>query len=102
LLCFLQRDPRVATHHLVQESPRRSMGDYLRLFRTRSYLINCVAQTLMTFVTGGLGFWASAYLRYRNQSPDVGMTIFGLITVVACFFSFVLLIVCARSSRSRC
>src|SRR5436309_5321487 len=83
LLCFLQRDPRVATHHLVQESPRRSMGDYLRLFRTRSYLINCVAQTLMTFVTGGLGFWASAYLRYRNQSPDVGMTIFGLITVVA-------------------
>jgi MFS family permease len=83
LLCFWQRDPRVAAHHLLQKSPRRSLANYVRLFRTRSYLINCIAQTLMTFVTGGLGFWASAYLRYRNQSPDVGMTIFGLITVVA-------------------
>ena len=83
LLCFMQRDPRVSSHQLLQKSPRRSLRDYVRLFRTRSYLINCVAQTLMTFVTGGLGFWAAAYLRYRNQSPDVGMTIFGLITVVA-------------------
>src|SRR5947208_4473048 len=83
LLCFWQRDPRVAEHHLVQKSPRRRLADYLRLFRTRSYLINCIAQTLMTFVTGGLGFWVPAYLRYRNQSPGVGMTIFGLITVVA-------------------
>ena len=82
LLCFRQRDPRVGSHQLLQKS-RRSLRDYVKLFRTRSYLINCVAQTLMTFVTGGLGFWASAYLRYRNQSPDVGMTIFGLITVVA-------------------
>src|SRR5206468_425670 len=61
LLCFWQRDPRVTAHHLVQESPRRSLRDYLRLFRTRSYLINCIAQTLMTFVTGGLGYWVSAY-----------------------------------------
>jgi MFS family permease len=83
MLCFWQRDPRVAAHQLVQKSPRRSIGDYLRLFRTRSYLINCVAITLMTFVQGGLGFWVPAYLRYRNQSPSVGMTIFGLITVVA-------------------
>jgi len=83
LLCFWQRDPRVTGHHLARESARRGIGDYLRLFRTRSYLINCVAQTLMTFVTGGLGFWVAAYLRYRNQSPDFGMTIFGLITVVA-------------------
>src|SRR5213082_740303 len=83
LLCFWQRDPRVAAHHLARESPRRSIGDYLRLFRTRSYLINCVAQTLMTFVTGGLGYWVSAYLAYRNQSPALSRTIFGLITVVA-------------------
>src|SRR5882672_9728573 len=62
LLCFLQRDPRVGADHVVQKSPRRNLRDYVRLFRTRSYLINCVAQTLMTFATGGLGFWASAYL----------------------------------------
>ncbi|HJW38887.1 MAG TPA: MFS transporter [Candidatus Udaeobacter sp.] len=101
LLCFWQRDPRVAAHHPEQESPRRSITDYLRLFRTRSYLINCVAQTLMTFVTGGLGFWAAAYLRYRNQSPDVGMTIFGLITVVAGLVSTLLGGVIADKLRSR-
>jgi MFS family permease len=101
LLCFWQRDPRVAAHHLEQESPRRSIRDYLRLFRTRSYLINCVAQTLMTFVTGGLGFWTAAYLRYRNQSPDVGMTIFGLITVVAGLVSTLLGGVIADKLRSR-
>jgi MFS transporter, Spinster family, sphingosine-1-phosphate transporter len=101
LLCFWQRDPRVAAHHLVQESPRRRFADYLRLFRTRSYLINCIAQTLMTFVTGGLGFWASAYLRYRNQSPNVGMTIFGLITVVAGLISTLLGGIIADKLRSR-
>jgi MFS family permease len=101
LWCFWQRDPRVGTHQLVQESPRRGLRGYVKLFRTRSYLINCVAQTLMTFVTGGLGFWASAYLRYRNQSPDVGMTVFGVITVVAGLVSTLLGGVIADRLRSR-
>ena len=101
LLCFWQRDPRVSEHHLAQESARRGIGDYLKLFRTRSYLINCVAQTLMTFVTGGLGFWVPAYLRYRNQSADVGVTIFGLITVVAGLGSTLLGGVIADKMRSR-
>src|SRR5881409_2481993 len=101
LLCFWQRDPRVTAHHLVQKSPRRSLRNYLKLFRTRSYLINCIAQTLMTFVTGGLGFWVPAYLRYRNQSPAVGMTIFGLITVVAGLVSTLVGGVIADRLRSR-
>ena len=101
LLCFLQRDPRVRAHQLVQESPRRRLRDYVKLFRTRSYLINCIAQTLMTFVTGGLGFWVPAYLRYRDQSPAVGMTIFGLITVVAGLVSTLLGGVIADKLRSR-
>jgi len=83
LLCFWQRDPRGAADHRAQDSRRRSIRDYLNLFRTRSYLINCIAQTLMTFVLGGLGFWVPAYLRFRDQSSDVGMPIFGAITVVA-------------------
>ena len=101
LLCFWQRDPRVGEHHLLQTSRRRSLADYLRLFRTRSYVINCIAQTLMTFVTGGLGFWVPAYLRYRNQSPDIGMTIFGLITVAAGLVSTLLGGVIADRLRSR-
>src|SRR5213592_2540414 len=35
LLCFWQRDPRVTGGHLTQKS-RRSLRDYLNLFRTRS------------------------------------------------------------------
>jgi len=101
LLCFWQRDPRVAAGQAIQKSPRRSLRHYLNLFRTRSYLVNCIAQTLMTFVTGGLGFWVPAYLRYRNQSPDVGMTIFGLITVVAGLVSTLLGGVIADKLRSR-
>ena len=101
LLCFWQRDPRVAAHQLVQKSPRRTLADYVRLFRTRSYLINCIAQTLMTFVTGGLGFWAPAYLRFRNQSPEIGMTIFGLIIVVSGLVSTLLGGVVADRLRSR-
>jgi MFS transporter, Spinster family, sphingosine-1-phosphate transporter len=100
LLCFWRRDPRAAADNLVLRS-RRSIRDYVNLFRTRSYLINCVAQTLMTFVTGGLGFWVPAYLRYRHQSSDVGMTIFGLITVVAGLVSTLLGGVIADKLRSR-
>jgi MFS family permease len=101
LLCFWQRDSRVAADHPVQKTPRRSLRDYLNLFRTRSYLINCIAMTLMTFVTGGLGFWVPAYLDYRNQSAGVGMTIFGLITVVAGLVSTLLGGVIADKLRPR-
>src|SRR5438045_1092962 len=100
LLCFWQRDPRVAADHLAHKA-RRSLRAYLNLFRTRSYLINCIAMTLMTFVVGGLGFWVPAYLRYRHQSPEVGMTIFGLITVVAGLVSTLLGGVIADKLRSR-
>src|SRR5262249_1356549 len=101
LLCFWQRDPRRAADDRVQKSPRRSIRDYLNLFRTRSYLINCVAQTLMTFVLGGLGFWLPAYLRFRGQSSDVGVPIFGAITVVAGLVSTLLGGVIADRLRSR-
>jgi len=101
LLCFWQRDPRGTADHRAQESRRRGIRDYLNLFRTRSYLINCIAQTLMTFVLGGLGFWVPAYLRYRDQSSDVGMTIFGVITVVAGLVSTLLGGTIADKLRSR-
>jgi MFS family permease len=91
LTCFFQRDPRVSPHHVVQESTRRTLSDYLHLFKTRSYLFNCAAQTLMTFAAGGLGYWMAAYLKFRNQDSGNSLallgldplTIFGLITVVA-------------------
>jgi MFS family permease len=101
LLCFWQRDPRVTPHHLMQKTARRRLADYLKLFRTRSYLINCIAQTLMTFAAGGLGYWVSAYLSYRNQSPTAGRTIFGLITVVAGLSSTLIGGIVADKTRPR-
>jgi hypothetical protein len=55
----------------------------------------------MTFVTGGLGYWVSAYLAYRNQSPALSRTIFGLITVAAGLASTLLGGVVADKLRSR-
>jgi MFS transporter, Spinster family, sphingosine-1-phosphate transporter len=80
-LAFWQRDPRV--RDLAGTSRRRAtMADYTRLFRTRSYVLNIIAQTAMTFVLGGIAFWIPAYLQYRHQ-PASGTVIFGGITVVA-------------------
>jgi MFS family permease len=101
IACFFQKDPRVSAHHLVQESPRRTLKDYLHLFRTRSYLVNCVAQTLMTFAAGGIGYWISAYLDFRKQDPATARTIFGLITVVAGLTSTILGGVVADKLRPR-
>jgi MFS transporter, Spinster family, sphingosine-1-phosphate transporter len=101
LLCFWQRDPRGTTEHRERNSTRRGIREYLDLFRTRSYLINCIAQTLMTFVVGGLGFWVPAYLHFRGQSSEVGMPIFGLITVVAGLVSTLLGGIVADKLRSR-
>lgn len=81
LLCFTQRDPRGRGVD-QQRRARPTWEDYLTLFRTRSYVINCLAQTAMTFAIGGLAFWISAYLRYRGQ-PASSTAIFGLITAVA-------------------
>jgi len=82
-LCFWQRDPRVSAHHLVQKSPRRTWVDYRNLFRTRSYVFNCAAQTLMTFAAGGLAYWISEYLNFRHQNPAQARTLFGAITAGA-------------------
>ena len=44
----------------------------------------------MTFALGGLAFWMSAYLIFRNQSPALATPIFGGITVVAGLLSTLL------------
>jgi MFS transporter, Spinster family, sphingosine-1-phosphate transporter len=81
LLCFLQRDPR-AVHGVRKERTRAGWPQYRELLRTRSFVLNCLAQTAFTFALGGLGFFVAAYLRYRGL-PDSQRTYFGLITVVA-------------------
>jgi MFS family permease len=81
LLCFTQRDPR-ARGAERRKQDRANWGDYLTLLRTRSYVINCFAQTAMTFAFGGLAFWISAYLLFRGQPVSATAT-FGAISAVA-------------------
>src|SRR5437879_641173 len=81
LFCFTQRDPR--TRAVARPKRQRaSLEDYLTLIRTRSYVLNCVAQTALTFAIGGIGFWVAAYLKFRGQ-PATATKFFGVIIVVA-------------------
>jgi MFS family permease len=89
LVCFFQKDPRTRVG-VQQESRRARKEDYLRLLHNRSFVFNCMAQTAMTFALGGLAFWMSAYLIFRNQSPALATPIFGGITVVAGLLSTLL------------
>jgi MFS family permease len=89
LACFFQKDPRTRAG-VRPERNRARKEDYLTLLRTRSFVFNCLAQTAMTFALGGLAFWMSAYLIFRNQSPALATPIFGGITVVAGLLSTLL------------
>ena len=88
-MCFFQTDPR-ARSGVREERKRATKKDYMALLRIRSFVFNCLAQTAMTFALGGLAFWMSAYLIFRNQSPAQATSIFGGITVVAGLLSTLL------------
>ena len=81
LICFFQRDPR-AVSGVRSERQRAKLDDYLTLMRTPSFVLNCAAQTAMTFALGGIGFWVAAYLKFRGQPPS-STPFFGAIIVVA-------------------
>jgi MFS transporter, Spinster family, sphingosine-1-phosphate transporter len=89
LFCFFQTDPR-ASSGVRPERKRANLSDYLCLLRNRSFVFNCLAQTAMTFALGGLAFWMSAYLIFRQQRPEMATPIFGGITVVAGLLSTLL------------
>ncbi|MGI8430713.1 MAG: spinster family MFS transporter [Chthoniobacterales bacterium] len=82
LICLFLRDPRGRGADRRQEK-KATWNDYLQLLRTRSYVINCFAQTAMTFAFGGLAFWMPAYLLYRHLPSASGTATFGGITAVA-------------------
>ncbi len=82
LICLFQRDPRGRSSERTQEK-KAGWPDYLQLLQTRSYVLNCFAQTAMTFAFGGLAFWMPAYLQFRQLPAASGTAIFGGITAVA-------------------
>jgi len=63
-------------------SPR--LTDYLELLKTKSYLVNCLAMTGMTFAVGGLAAWVPTYLvRVRGMGLAEANLVFGLLTLVS-------------------
>ena len=81
LACFWRRDQR-GRFGGVKEKQRASWNDYLGLVRTRSYVLNTLAMTALTFAIGGMSFWVPGYLEYRGL-PPTSRIIFGGITVFA-------------------
>ena len=75
---LFQRDPRAATG-ARPERQRASREDYRTLAQTRSYVLNCAAQTAMTFALGGIGFWAAEYLHSRGQPASATQTFGALV-----------------------
>ena len=91
-LCFTMREPRQQTGAASIAKRRDLLADVVSLFKTKSYVVNCVAGAAMTFAIGGLAFWTPAYIYEFRHQPDLGRInlIFGAIVVVAGFFATLL------------
>lgn len=60
------------------------LADYGELLQTKSYLLNCLAMTGMTFAVGGLAAWVPTYLvRVRQMGLAEANLVFGLLTLVS-------------------
>jgi sugar phosphate permease len=60
------------------------LADYLELLGTKSYLLNCLAMTGMTFAVGGLAAWVPTYLvRVRGMELAEANLVFGLLTLAS-------------------
>ena len=88
LICFFQRDPRTPAGAQSRKK-RADLSDYLKLLKTRSFVLNTFAQTAMTFALGGIAFWMPAYLQFRQQ-PASSRVLLGAITVVAGLISTII------------
>lgn len=80
-LCFFMKEPRrggVAAASTATP-PKPTRDDYLRLLKIRSYVLNCLGMTAMTFAIGGIGFFLP---RYLNEVKGVELKFAGSISGV--------------------
>lgn len=86
LLCLLMREPPRGQADDVAETRDITLKDYLGLLRIRSYVINTLGMTAMTFAMGALGYWMPAYLaeqKVEHLGPLDPVTAFGALTTIA-------------------
>src|SRR5712691_2068107 len=81
ILCFLRRDPREQVAK-PKEKRYANWHDYVGLARIRSYVLNTLAMTALTFAIGGMAFWIPGYLEFRGL-PPTSRIVFGGILVFA-------------------
>ncbi len=87
LWAYVMREPQRGAADKVVAPPRRPrLNDYLVLLRTRSYVLNTLGMTAMTFAMGALGFWIKRYLTQNEVEPFCGLepiSFFGIVLAVA-------------------
>jgi MFS transporter, Spinster family, sphingosine-1-phosphate transporter len=67
-----------------QNRENRQLGGYLSLLKNRSFVLNTLAMTAMTFAMGGMAQWIPTFLyRIHGLSVGQGNMLFGGLTVVA-------------------
>jgi MFS transporter, Spinster family, sphingosine-1-phosphate transporter len=82
----MREPPPGAADKLAAPSRRARLKDYLALFSTRSYVLNTLGMTAMTFSLGALAFWMPDYLESHRVAPLLGVeprTMFGIIAATA-------------------
>jgi MFS transporter, Spinster family, sphingosine-1-phosphate transporter len=87
LWAIFMRDPRPVPVVSPSTAPHRSRWqDYLTLFRNRSYVLNTLGMTAMTFAIGAISFWMPDFLEHRQAKPILGIeprVVLGGLTVLA-------------------
>ncbi len=84
-LCLLMREPEAVAGAREAKPKSSRLKEYWLFLRNRSFLLNNLAMTAMTFAIGGMGFWMPTYAfeyRHAGSLASVNM-IFGAILVVS-------------------
>jgi MFS family permease len=83
-LLFLREPERIGIEKAIAEHAGTRQRDYILLFRNRSFVMNTLAMSCMTFALGGLAQWIPTFLhRMHGQSIAMANTLLGTITVLA-------------------
>jgi MFS family permease len=88
LWAFFMREPARGQADPGSRTMREvTWGDYLSLFRIRSYVLNSLGMAAMTFAFGGLAFWMPTYLVDERRAPGIAgldpQTFFGGLVALA-------------------
>ncbi|MBY0546763.1 MAG: MFS transporter [Candidatus Obscuribacterales bacterium] len=89
ILCLFMKDPEdmqeaaKAARKVKKKTSR--LKEYRFFLTNRSYLLNTLAMTAMTFAIGGIGFWMPTYVSEFRQAGSLSSVnmIFGAILVVS-------------------